>query len=360
MWCRRGCLPRCLGCRDEDLSFLRLVPEGTIDLDVFPGRDPLCILVDGKYKPNSQRWSVGIYHPHSGAARWMAGLESSLLEAGDTGNGIVQWRAEMLAVSVGCRWLWTNREFASAASCKYCIDGELPTYTIFTDQTCWIPRVRNFLDTQSTSSNRKEHPHQLLTLVAHIQTLAARSTSVVILHKSMDPQWASATERQWPPDKVAARGIKHRNAVALEPRTPLDIPSLFSCSVEREGSLNTILIVKCTDHVRANLAIYNQSMNYIMNFRWRGDSRFAYYQSNGDRITAQMTRQDAVAAFVVCRKCYKDRRVRCTGFTGYCCPHIPGGRSTVVHVPPAVLPALYPHQFARRRSALAQSVRKTP
>ena len=190
--CTLGCEPYRRGCADVDMPQLRRLKESKC-IDEIPGYDPFTILVDGKYKPGPGGWAVGIVHPFSGAARWMSGVEESLVEGSapcgsdaESNQGQVQMAVEHLAISVGAKWFWSNLEFLSAAHAKYCVDGELPEYTIFSDTTTWFAAVERYFNDPTVASLAGEY-NSLRSLAARLECLAMRASAVNVYHRYTEP-----------------------------------------------------------------------------------------------------------------------------------------------------------------------------
>ena len=330
--CQSGCALPCLGCRDCDLPHLRRLPDGAPGAEKMveiPLYDPFTILVDGKFKKKKRKWAVGITHPHSGASRRTSGVSDSLAEGGgwcsSTGRpvvnqGQVQTAVEQLAVSVGAKWFWCNREFASTAHTKFCVEDELPEYRIFTDTTYWLPIVQGYFEAPSVATLEGE-TESLRSLVAHLESLAARAKAVHIIHKRKEPIWGHLDEKQWPPDIVAKAGIRHCGAVALEPRIPL-YADYFACTVKKEGPLYVALRLECIDHEAVCMQTYGQDLRAVIGTRWRSAHCMAYFDSNGTRLDRAMPVSEGTTGYVVCRECYLNRSQSCRVFNGPCCPRI--------------------------------------
>ena len=199
---------------------------------------------------------------------------------------------EHLAISVGAKWFWSNLEFLSAPHAKYCVDGELPEYTIFSDTTTSFAAVERYFNDPTVASLAGEY-NSLRSLAARLECLAMRASAVNVYHRYTEPLWRDLEGKDWPPDKMSTSEIEYDGATRLQYRMP-SYRRNFVCyyvtetgwaASGRHAELQVSLKIICTNHEDACQSLCERSLEQTVCHHWRAGQCMAYFASWRTRIS---------------------------------------------------------------------------
>ena len=320
---------------------LRRVSESD-SMKAVPLYDPFVLLVDGKQQStdehfaNSGKIAAGLYHPFSGATRFMLSKEATLQEGdgpcgsvADPNPGQIQMAAEHLAISMGAEFFCKNRDFCVAAHAKYCADGKLPEYTIISDTTTWFGAVERYFRDPREDTLRGEYK-SLRSLVAHLERLAMRASAVNVYHKYTEPLWGDTEAKKWPPDIVATSGMKHDDMTSFNYCEP-SYAWNFVCQQtietgwaqnDKRAKMHVGFKIICRDHEDANQRLHHCSLAQALNHPWQDCQHMAYFDTSGTRVDHNCRSHTGVQSVVVCSVCHRDHSLQLSNFRRLFCDQL--------------------------------------